>query len=115
MVSIKWIHLRIIHVGISLSSLVSDFSFAANSPSLCGIAVYNDDTSAVTRRLFFGAGLIVDSLFRKSVVSWRYEGMSLMSGLSISSTISEILAVGASMADTMGLPGFPGLCIFGSM
>ena len=41
----------------------------ALTPSSCGMLVYNDVTSMVTKRLLSGMVPIVVNLFRKSVVS----------------------------------------------
>ena len=45
------------------------------------------------------------TMSRKWVVSLMYDFISLTNGLRKKSTNSEILSVGHSLAETMGLPG----------
>ena len=56
-------------VGIALCEEVRKKCSQALIPSLCGILVYNDETSSVTSKELAGKLLIVRSLLRKSLVS----------------------------------------------
>ena len=49
----------------------------------------------------------------KCLVSRTWLGRCFNIGLNILSRQSDILSVGELMPDTIGLPGFPSLCIFG--
>ena len=53
----------------------------------------------------------VSNFSRKSVVSFKYEGNDWMCRRSWKSTNCEIFSVGALQADTIRLPGLPGLYI----
>ena len=67
----------------------------------------------MTRIDFGGSVSKVDSFLKKSVVSLRYDGICTTRGRRWWSTYSEIHSVGAPHEDTIGLPGFLTLWIFG--
>ena len=67
-------------MGGFLFSLLSNISFDASIPSRCGILVYSEVTSAVTSILCGGTLFRAFNFCRKSVVSFRYEGIFNMNG-----------------------------------
>ena len=84
-------------------------SLHAWMPSECGILVYNEVTSRVTRIESAGKLLRVLSLLRKWLVSLMYDGSLVTKGLRLSLTNSEMRSVGCPLAEMIGLPG-GGLC-----
>ena len=62
-----------VSVGMCLSVRVSRKLRQASIPSLCGMLVYNDETSRVTSMALFGRVARLASLLRKSVVSLMCE------------------------------------------
>ena len=75
--------------------------------------VYKEVTSSVTNRVPGGSGSNLLSLFKKSVVSRMNDGSEVAQGCRKQSTKREMFSVGAPFEDTIGLPGLPGLWIFG--
>ena len=53
--------------------------------------------------------------FKKSVVSWIYDGMFCNRGFRMKSAYCESFTVGPPQPDMIGLPGMSGLYISGSM
>ena len=79
-------------------------------PSLWGMLVYREETSAETRMILSGNGpcLFISSIwFKKWVVSWMKEGICAANGRNIVSRKREIWTVGHEQPDTIGRPGFP--------
>ena len=67
-------------VSVGLSVRVSR-KRQASIPSLCGMLVYNDETSRVTSMALFGRVARLASLLRKSVVSLMCESKEETRGL----------------------------------
>ena len=61
-------------VGIVLCEEVRKKCSLALIPSLCGILIYNDETSSVTSKELVGKLPMVRSLLRKSLVSLTKDG-----------------------------------------
>ena len=70
--------------------------------SLCGMFVYNEETSMLTRMLLFGIVVVVTSLM-KSVESFIKDGSLCTRGLSQPSTKLEMFSVTEFTLETIGL------------
>ena len=99
--------------GLSGSGSVSFFSapIHASIPSLCGMLVYRDETSMLTRMLSFGTCVVVINLIN-SIESFMYDGSFCTSGFSHPSTKLEIFSVTEFTLDTIGLIPIGFLWIF---
>ena len=102
---------------VGTDGLLLDSSACATvfNPSLWGILVYNADTSIVTSIELGLTFLLVSIFLRKAPVSFRYDGNFSASGCKWWSIYRARFEVGLSIAAIIGLPGFDGLCTFGSM
>ena len=109
----KWQRLAV--GGTSESFELRASSHAAIPPSW-GMFAYSEEMSRVTRR-HPGGNVHVGNpcnLFLKSVVSRMWNGNCVTQGCRKKLTELEMFSVGTPFEDTMGLPGFPGLCILDS-
>ena len=83
-------------------------------PSACGMEVYSEPTSMVTRYSSSCRYPMSWIMLRKCLVSLIYEGVLVTRGFRTLSIVDEMRSVGESIPDTIGLPGLFVLCIFGS-
>ena len=72
-------------------------------PSCCGIFIYRLITSIETRDVCLFT-LVLSMKFMKSVVSFRYDSSDFNIGWSRVSTKDDILSVGPSQLEIIGLP-----------
>ena len=82
-------------------------------PSSCGMLVYKDLTSAVTKMALCGSGGRSWIRCKKCLVSRMYEGNSSASGWIKCVMYLDRLSVGPPQPETIGRNGDDGLCIFG--
>ena len=77
--------------------------------------VYREETSSVTSKVPRGTSgtCSILCLFVKSVVFQMQDGREVANGYKNQSTNGEMFSIRALLEDMMGLPGLPGLCIFG--
>ena len=82
---------------------------------MCGVLVYSDFTSNVTRYASLGISINASNLFIKSVVSFMYDFSDCTMGCKRKSTYLDIFDEGESMELTTGRPSLFFLWIFGNI
>ena len=82
-------------------------------PSSCGMFVYSDVTSAVTKIAFSGRGGRDSRSYRKCLLSRMYEGSISTRGCMRWVTLFKSLSVGLPHADTVGRSAMLELCTLG--
>ena len=83
-------------------------------PSLCGILLYIETTSAMTRQAPYGRLGRLRVSERKCLVSLVNDGSAFMYGCRKWLTYDDMFSVEESLAETMGHRGQLGLCTFGN-
>ena len=100
----------ILFCGVLVGSMclcVSMAERAADIPSSCGMFVYSELTSAVTRYVSCERGGCVSMSCSRCLVSFRYVGNVSAMGWKIVVRYLEILSVGESTPLMMGRGGLP--------